>query len=121
MLENNFYSTIYFATENNGAKAKVKLNRQHPIFNGHFQTVPVVPGVCSVQMIQELAQKAVSSKLMLCEGENIKFLGIINPDENPELDLEFTYKTNTEGDLLASASISGNGIVFLKFKGRFKC
>jgi 3-hydroxyacyl-[acyl-carrier-protein] dehydratase len=121
MLENNFYTTISFAAENNGAKSRVKLNRQHPVFIGHFPEVPVVPGVCSVQMIQELAEKAVSAKLMLSNGDNIKFLGVINPDENPELDIELTYKTDDKGEIAASASISGNGTVFLKFKGQFKC
>lgn len=121
MLENNFYSIISFIAENNGVKAKLKLNRHHPIFTGHFPEVPVVPGVCSIQMIQELTEKAISEKLMLTRGDNIKFLGVINPDENPELDIELTYNTDNKGEIAASANISGNGTVFLKFKGQFKC
>jgi len=121
MLADNFYETVSYTSEVGGAKATLRLNRQSPIFNGHFPGTPIVPGVCSIQMIQELLEKATSKKFMLTGADNIKFLGIINPDEIPEIDVELTFKQEDQGAIAVSATIAGNGNVLLKFKGRFKC
>lgn len=121
MLEEKFYSITSCLLEENMAKASIKLNRQNAIFNGHFPEIPIVPGVCSVQMIHELLEKAISKKLMLTEADNIKFLGMMNPDETQDVEIEITYKYNDQGNILTSATITGKGVIFIKFKGLFKC
>ncbi len=121
MLEGSFYSVISYTPTENGAKTSVKLNRESPIFKGHFPETPIVPGVCSVQMVHELVEKVTSKKLKLVEADNIKFLGIINPDETPEIDIDLTYHCNEQELFTTSATIGSNGTIFLKFKGQFKC
>ena len=121
MLADKFYYTLSYTTADNGAKATLKLNRQSPIFSGHFPETPVVPGVCSVQMIQELIEKATAKRLMLISADSLKFLGLINPDETPEIDIEVSFKGEEQGEFTATATITSKGTVLLKFKGRFKC
>ena len=121
MLADKFYSTISYATTDNGANASLRHNRQSPIFSGHFPETPVVPGVCSVQMIQELVEKATAKRLMLISADSLKFLGLINPDETPEIDIDVTFKCEEQGEFAATATIASKGTILLKFKGRFKC
>jgi len=61
----------------------VSLNSSHRIFNGHFPGNPVVPGVCQVQMVREVAEAALGSKCRLVSADNIKFLSMIVPSEHP--------------------------------------
>lgn len=121
MLEGIFYSTISYSHIGNDVKASLKLNRESSVFAGHFPDMPVVPGVCSIQMIQELIEKAISKKIMLINADNIKFLGIINPEITPEIDIEITYRFDDQGNIITSAVIVSNETIFLKFKGIFKC
>jgi len=121
MLADNFYHTMSCTQEGNGAKATLKLNRQSPIFSGHFPEMPIVPGVCSVQMIQELVEKVMKKRLMLISADNLKFLGVINPDETPEIDIDVTFTCDDHGEIAATATIASKGTILLKFKGKFKC
>ena len=121
MLEGPFYSVISYTPAENGAKTRVKLNRESAVFQGHFPETPIVPGVCSIQMVHELIEKATSGKLKLVEADNIKFLGIINPDETPEIDIEITFSYDEQKLITTIATIGSNGAIFLKFKGKFKC
>lgn len=38
-------------------KVRVMLNPQHSLYAGHFPQQPVVPGVCTLQMIKECLEK----------------------------------------------------------------
>lgn len=121
MLEGTFYSIISFSQMGTDVKASLRLNKENSIFSGHFPNTPVVPGVCSVQMIKELVEKALLEKIMLINADNIKFLGIINPELTPEIDVELTYKYDEQQNIITSATIASKENTFLKFKGVFKC
>lgn len=121
MLVNSFYSLLSFTIGGNKAKASIKINRDNPVFDGHFPDKPVVPGVCSIQIIQELAEKLCSKKLTLANADNIKFLNIINPDENPEVDIELTYEYIKEDIIDVRAEIMADKNILIKFRGQFKC
>jgi 3-hydroxyacyl-[acyl-carrier-protein] dehydratase len=100
--------------------AVVSLNASHPIYQGHFPGNPVVPGVCQVQMVKELVEKAVNHSLTLFESDNIKFLSMINPLLNPQLEFNILIKPISDQQISATASISSGSLVFLKFKGKFE-
>jgi 3-hydroxyacyl-[acyl-carrier-protein] dehydratase len=101
-------------------QATVTLNAQHPVFSGHFPGNPVVPGVCQVQMIKELVEKAVKMPLKLRESDNIKFLAMISPETTPQVEIAIQIKHMPEKVISATATISSGGTVFLKFKGKFE-
>ena len=125
MLAGNFFDIQSFTSEAPEAgqqkyHAVVSLNAGHPVYDGHFPGNPVVPGVCQVQMVKELVEKAVLSPLQLTESDNIKFLSMINPQLDPQLEFDILIKGVGERQFSVTASIGYGPVVFLKFKGKFE-
>jgi 3-hydroxyacyl-[acyl-carrier-protein] dehydratase len=98
----------------------VRLNPDHEIYAGHFPGNPVVPGVCQVQVICELVSGILGRKVMLSGSDHIKFLNMINPVLMPVLSVDIGLKFLPGDQWDAGATISGNEMVFIKFKGHFK-
>ena len=124
MLNGNFYSLLDFTiVENDGEKrychAVIQLNDHLAVFQGHFPGNPVVPGVFQIQMVRELAAKAIGCPLRLTESDNIKFLSMVVP--HPAIQLEFDLNwLELPGTIhLVSAVITSGTEVCLKFKGKF--
>lgn len=102
-----------------GFVCRIRLNAAHPIYKGHFPQTPVVPGVCLTQIVKEILMQTLQKELLLTEGDNIKFLGVINPEETPELEITFQVK-EFDNTLEVNASYAHAGTVFVKFKGKFR-
>jgi 3-hydroxyacyl-[acyl-carrier-protein] dehydratase len=98
--------------------ASIQLNQDHPIFKGHFEQMPVVPGVCQTQIIKELLQQDVNKNLTLFKGDNIKFTGMIIPTHNSKIDVEITFK-EVENQYVVDAKLFFENTIFTKFKGTF--
>ena len=125
MLSGVFFDIQSFNCESvEGSQTKllatVSLNDSHPIFTGHFPGNPVVPGVCQIQMIKELVEKAVMQQLRLTESDNIKFLSMISPLVNKQLEFVVQIKPSEERQIVVIASIGAGTTQFLKFKGKFQ-
>ena len=120
-LLDNFYEEVStnFSEENKlDFKCHIRFNSEHPIFKGHFAQIPIVPGVCLTQIIKEILMEKFQKELILTQGDNIKFLAMINPKENPLMDLSFNIKI-TENGLDINANYSHNATTYTKFKGKF--
>ncbi len=96
----------------------IQLNPAHAIFNGHFEQMPIVPGVCQTQIIKELLQFEVNQNLVLTNGDNIKFTGMIIPSAHPEVHVELSYKKE-ENNYSVDAKLFYENTTFTKFKGSF--
>lgn len=79
ILKDNFYTIREIRFEADEINATIELNPAHKIFKGHFPGLPILPGVCMVQIQKELIEKELSRKIILKKATNIKFLSIINP------------------------------------------
>ncbi len=55
MLINDFFTVTSLSGEAPSFRALLTVNARHRIFDGHFPGQPVVPGVCLMQMVQEVA------------------------------------------------------------------
>ena len=120
MLRNNFYSII--TTENLGEerqKARIRLNAAHSIFAGHFPEMPVVPGVCMLQILKEFTEEKVQANLQLAKSPTIKFLSMLQPEKDPEIDLDIEVRPTEAGQYQVKGSLSSASATFLKFKGNF--
>ena len=125
MLSDNFFDIQSFTLDESVAtqlkfQVVVLLDASHPVYRGHFPGNPVVPGVCQVQMVKELVEKAVGHSLTLFESDNIKFLSMINPLVNPELEFDILIRPVSDQEVSVTASIGCGASVFLKFKGKFE-
>ncbi len=118
-LLNDFYS-IQSSQLSEGDKfiSEIILNKKHPIFNGHFEQMPVVPGVCQTQIITELLQLHLKKILMLQKGDNIKFLAMIIPTQIDKITVEISFKIESES-ISVDAKLWAETITFTKFKGTF--
>ncbi len=119
MLIENLYEVISF--DNNDAKvvATVTLNKDHEIFEGHFPGNPVMPGVCMIQIIKELTERAIEKTLFLSNCSNIKFMAIIDPRKSRPLTLNIEY-SEIEGMVKVKNTSSFDDTLALKLSATFK-
>lgn len=118
-LLNDFYTVDSIEKQSlNSLLAKIQLNQSHPIFKGHFEQMPVVPGVCQTQIIKELLQQELNKDLVLTNGNNIKFTGMIIPTQNSNINVELTY-IEIENKYVVDAKLFFENTIFTKFKGTF--
>jgi 3-hydroxyacyl-[acyl-carrier-protein] dehydratase len=125
MLSGNFFDFQSFTCDRNEEAqqnylAVVSLIKNHPVYQGHFPGNPVVPGVCQVQMVKELVEKALKVSVKLTESDNIKFLSMINPQAHARLEISMVIRPAGVHRFSVNAAIGSGELVFLKFKGKFE-
>lgn len=119
MLIKNLYTVTHFKPKDFKVNALVSINKDNPIFAGHFPKNPVMPGVCMIQIIKELTEKVTHKKLFLQKANNIKFMAIINPEKNPDLRLEISF-LEEDAVIKVKNTTYFNETLALKFSGEFK-
>jgi 3-hydroxyacyl-[acyl-carrier-protein] dehydratase len=118
MLLGNFFTIINKEITDNSATLLISINAAHPIFEGHFPGQPVVPGVCMIQMIKEIMESIEGKPLQLKKADQLKFLAIINPVENPLVNITFSID-HKEDNIVLNGRIYKDELNFLKFKSSF--
>jgi len=120
MLLGSFYHIIQTTPTEGGFYAKVKLNPAHPIFEGHFPGNPVVPGVCQIQIVEEMLGEVTGTKKELKNSGYIKFLHTINPVTSDVLEMEVTLTEKENSTTEVNASYQWDNRTVFKFKGFFE-
>lgn len=118
ILNNNFYTIKSLQQDAGNINALLELNDRHVIFDGHFPGQPVVPGVCMVQIIQELLETATGFSLQLKTADQIKFLSMTDPRETTGLSAAVSYIAEN-GIIKATATLAKDQTVCLKMKAVF--
>ena len=119
MLVTGLYSILDFEQQDDILIAKIKLHKEHKIFEGHFPGNPVMPGVCMIQIIKELTEKAVGKELFLAQSSNIKFMAILNPEKNDILVLNLQL-TKNENEVKVKNTTTFDDTLALKLNAVFK-
>jgi 3-hydroxyacyl-[acyl-carrier-protein] dehydratase len=96
------------------------LNPAHPVYEGHFPGNPVVPGVCQIQMVGELVSLEEGTPIKLVHADNVKFMTLIVPGKNNEVEALISLKRSDPEGIAVSATIQNGEVVFMKFKGVFR-
>jgi 3-hydroxyacyl-[acyl-carrier-protein] dehydratase len=123
LLSDNFFRIIVINHDEcnpDQLSVKLELNKNHGIYAGHFPENPVVPGVCLIQIIKECLSQHFCKDLILVKSEEVKFLNIVNPEENPNLELEIKIKHPGDELVHATVLITSDDKTFMKFRGSFK-
>lgn len=119
MLEGSFYTIISEGSaENLSGKYFINIKPEHPIFKGHFPEKGIVPGVCMIQIIQELVSKMISKKVMLKNAANIKFLNIIDPEVHIHIEVKIDCTFDHE-NVKTIASLTEGTTTFMKLQAVF--
>ena len=117
MLLGTFFNLSASSHEGQVFKATATFNAEHAIFKGHFPDLPVVPGVCQVQMLTETLSQMLGRKVEIKRAQHIKFLALLNPTKVKELSLEIKIEKEDAGVLLISAIYNNSDETFFRFKG----
>jgi 3-hydroxyacyl-[acyl-carrier-protein] dehydratase len=88
MLLEDFYKLDSSQTDGSKCVSHIKINSSHDIYRGHFPGRPVTPGVILMQLFKEQAERFTGKKLGLKKASNVKFLAVVNPEEENKLILE---------------------------------
>ena len=94
------------------------LNPDHLIYKAHFPGQPVTPGVCILQMLQELLSIQVGKQLFIKNIKNAKFISMMSPVADSRVSVLFTLVEAQEGGVKAQGVVSRRdnlSDLFLKF------
>jgi 3-hydroxyacyl-[acyl-carrier-protein] dehydratase len=117
MLLGSFYKIIESQREGQTFNVKVEFDAAHSIFKGHFPDLPVVPGVCQTQMLTETLSHITGKQVEIKLAHHIKFLALLNPVKEKQLDLQIKIDKEEGNHFWVSASYSSPTEVFFRFKG----
>ena len=121
MLLNSFFFIENIEYGNELVQARLRLEKEHSIFSGHFPNLPVVPGVCMMQMVKEIMESLEGKQLLIDEAPNLKFLSVLDPNENGVVDSSVSIEERLGDNLLKiNATISKDSVVFFKMKATLR-
>ena len=119
MLKNDFFYIQSLSDEQGVISASLEINPAHIIFQGHFPGQPVVPGVCMMEMVKEVTETVTGKEMFLQKADNIKFLSVIDPNVNRNVNARIKYANSEDGLIIFEATLFKEDIIYLKFKGEF--
>ena len=96
----------------------VILNPDHLIYKAHFPGQPVTPGVCILQMLQELLSVREGKQLFIKNIKNAKFISMMSPVTDSRVSVLFSSVTPEEGGIKAQGVVTSrdeSDQLFLKF------
>lgn len=97
MLLEDFYEIRKLSNiDENRIELIVELQKNHDIFKGHFPNYPIAPGVAMLQILKNGLEKHFQTSLQLHSSSQIKFLNLVNPNEETILifHINFTQENN---------------------------
>ena len=120
MLLNDFFTISDKVTSATEIWAELFINADHKIFEGHFPNQPVVPGVCMMQMIKEILEQVIGKETNLVQAADMKFLAVINPQQNNLIQATIKYATSESGAINIQASLYKDELVHFKCKAQLQ-
>jgi len=121
MLFKDLYIKEEKLLNNNGSTitTKVKLNKDHPIYNGHFPNNPITPGVIIIQIIKEIVEEYLDDLFFLKKIINVKYISPINPTIHNLLIIEIYIQKEKDSIIVKSLIKFNNLDTAVKFRGVF--
>lgn len=113
-LLNDFFTIKSSKTNDGDLVYNIYLNKDHYIYKSHFPDNPITPGVCILQIAQELLENHLNINMQLQKVQNIKYMSIISPISVPEISLSISY---SQSDVIVKAKgvIKNSNNIFTKF------
>ena len=96
----------------------VTLNGKHPIYAAHFPGNPITPGVCIIQMVEELLSLMTNHTLPLVTLHNVNFLSTIIPGETGALKLSLQADDSIDS-VKVKAVVADENVTYTKISATF--
>lgn len=120
ILQDNLFTIVSQHKEEESVVFQVCLHPEWPIYKAHFPGHPITPGVCVVQMVQELLQGLLQRELCLRQAKNVKYLSIISPEEITDLTITFSkIEELPDGNLKVQAQVANGESLCTKLSVTF--
>jgi 3-hydroxyacyl-[acyl-carrier-protein] dehydratase len=120
MKKDNYFELSELSVEDYFIRATIVLNENHAIFEGHFPGKPVLPGACMMQIVKEILSSALNLNLQITKADSLKFIRIINPNENKVIQMDLNYSLTEEKSINVKADLLVDSFIFFKFRGVFE-
>ena len=118
-LRDNLYSISDVQQAPESVTYSILLNKDCIIYQAHFPGMPITPGVCIVQIAEELLSDYLQKPLQLTSIRNAKFLSILKPTDHVVL-VHLKGIKEAKGTVSAQAVIDdGEDTVYAKIS--FTC
>ena len=118
-LKDNFFNMKEVCQTAAGADYTLVLEPNHPIYKAHFPETPITPGVCIIQIIKELSMEMLHCNLFLKKLNNVKFINVINPLENKEVNFSISISSAENGEQKVNAVVYNENQQFAKLSMLF--
>lgn len=113
-LLNSLYTVVSDALEAGRHDFTIRLNPEHFIYKAHFPGEPITPGVCIMQITQELLELSVGQPVAIQCVKNIKFLKVISPDTTTSLRYSFVKMVREDTTVKAQVEVQAGQEVYAK-------
>ena len=81
-LKDSLYKIIDKKETPEGVLYNIHLIVESPIYGAHFPGMPITPGVCIVQMVEELLADHLQRNLQISSLKSAKFLSALKPSDD---------------------------------------
>jgi len=105
----SLFTVLKQETEPTGATFQLRLHADHPIYRGHFKDNPITPGVCSLEIMQELTAINYREFKRPTSIDSIKYLTFINPLQTSEVEVELKINESMQGSWRVRGIVRANG------------
>lgn len=113
-LLNDFFRITATSSEGAAATYTIALNPEHCIFKAHFPGNPITPGVCQLAIVEELMSQREGKPLRLAHIANIKYMEILTPTTDPQLNVEISRIRQVEEGIALQAVLRNERAAFTK-------
>lgn len=79
ILKDKLYKILDATETPEGVSYDISLRGEHPIYQAHLPGKPITPGICIIQIVQELLADHLHRNLSTSSIKNAKFLSILEP------------------------------------------
>ena len=94
---------LYDILEANEDSILLKMNEDHPVYQGHFPGDPITPGVLTLRMIRECVSRDAGRPLHYSAIKTCRYVALIRPGDTLRLHRQ---TTNNEDSLTVKATLS---------------
>lgn len=117
MLLNRYFTVASEQAQEDGYLFDLRLLADCEVYKGHFPGNPVSPGVCSLQMIKECAERITGKPLFLRLVNQCRYTALVSPQVCPDLQLHLSVTENGD-DYTLTARLFRGETTYLELKAQ---
>ena len=118
-LNNNLFKILSQSSISTGVVYELSLLVESEIYRAHFPGMPITPGVCIAQIVEELLCDYLQEEYKLSEAKNIKYLQVISPIDTPKIIVELKKIVKSDDAVTLQAVVYNGDTIFTKLS--IKC